>query len=161
MCFESCQTSWVEGKELVDLSVSSNRCKMLAFRTVLKLNEVFCDIDLKPRPCILFLSISLLPILSTPWGPKLLTCDWKLGSPSWWSRCSRILVNFVLFPVFSFLRHCWRRLSHRPSAVSLGCWICSPPLSKLAESNLEATQRIFWTDSDSIVRVQRKVRISL
>ncbi len=66
MCFESCQISWVEGKELVDLSVSSNRCKMLAFGTVLKLNEVFCDFDLKGRPCILFLSISLLPILSHP-----------------------------------------------------------------------------------------------
>jgi hypothetical protein len=37
--------------------------------------------------------------------PKLLTCAWRLGCPSWWSMCSRILVNFVLFPVVSLRRY--------------------------------------------------------
>jgi hypothetical protein len=40
VCLESRQISWVQEKELVDLSVSSNWVKMPVFGTVLKLNEV-------------------------------------------------------------------------------------------------------------------------
>jgi hypothetical protein len=40
VCFESRQISWVEGKELVDLTVSSDSGKVPVFGTDLKLNEV-------------------------------------------------------------------------------------------------------------------------
>jgi hypothetical protein len=71
VCLESRLVSWVEGKELMDLRMSSDRGKVPVF-----LGGWGC-------PSILFLNKSLLPVLSHSIGVKLLTCTWRLGHSSW------------------------------------------------------------------------------
>ncbi len=70
-------------------------------------------------------------------------------------------MNVEPFPADILLKHFCIRFNQRPSAVSDGCWIWSPPLSKLADSLFTATSLRFCMVSRLLDRVHRKDKISL
>jgi hypothetical protein len=108
-----------------------------------------------------FLLIILFPMVTHSVGPRVLTCVIRSGRLFCQSISSRILVNVEPFSAVILLKHFCIRFSRRPSAVSIGCWIWSPPLSKLAESLLAATSLRFCMVSWLSDRVHRKDKISL
>jgi hypothetical protein len=112
-------------------------------------------------PSMRFFLMILFPVLVHSAGPSLLTCVAKSGRPFWRSISCTMSVNLELFSALIFLKHFCIRFSRSPSAVSAGCWIWSPPLSKLAGIRLVATSLHFCIVSWLFDRVHRKERISL
>ncbi len=100
-------------------------------------------IDWNASLSIGLVSLILRLVLCHSRGPMLLMCSVRSSLPALRRICVIMREKIVIWLLLILRKYFCRRLSRRPSAVSSGCWIWRPPLSKLAERRFAATSCLF------------------